>query len=66
MNHVVKTFYNNTSVAIIVFSVDSTESLKSVEKYLQDVQQFCPEDTIKILVASKCDKKERHFKKEDI
>ena len=50
-----RNFYAGTDCAVILYAIDSMQSFKSVVQYIQNVQDFCSPNCIKVLVGNKCD-----------
>ena len=50
-----RNYYAGSAVVLIVYSVDSPGSFKSVENYYNTVKQLCSDDTIIAIVGNKCD-----------
>ena len=50
-----KNFFAGAHLVIIVYAVDSPNSFKSVEAHLNNVENYCKKDVIKIMVGNKCD-----------
>ena len=55
MRNIMKTFYNGAAAVIIVYSVTSPTSFKSVEQHLEVIDQYCSKDVFKVVVGNKCD-----------
>ena len=51
---------------IIVFSVDSPASFKSIDTYINNIDEFCSKDVITIIAGNKCDLDERHITYDDM
>ena len=58
----VRNFYNGAKVALIVFSVDSQESFKDVDRFVESVNVNCGQECIKILLANKFDRREYNMR----
>ncbi|KAE9972985.1 hypothetical protein BLS_003808 [Venturia inaequalis] len=57
--------YDNTHAIMLCFSVDSADSLENIEtKWKQEIEENCPGVKL-VLVALKCDLRERHAEDED-
>ena len=48
-------FLHGAHAIIIVYSIDSPNSFKSVSNYVDTVDKLCPASTIKVIVGNKCD-----------
>ena len=55
MRNVMKTFYQNAAAVIIVYSVTSLNSFKSVSEHLDTVNSLCPPSCFKVIVGNKAD-----------
>ena len=51
---------------IIVFSVDSPASFKSIDTHMNNIDNYCSKDVIKIIAGNKCDLDERHITWDDM
>ncbi|KAF2433006.1 GTP-binding protein RHO3 [Tothia fuscella] len=57
--------YDNTHAIMLCFSVDSADSLENIEtKWKSEIEENCPGVKL-VLVALKCDLRERHQDEED-
>ena len=48
-------YYRDAAAAICVFDVTSKQSLDDAEKWIEDLRQYAPPDTIIALAGNKCD-----------
>ena len=60
----ITSFYNNSSLAILVYSIDNKESFNHIEKWLNDARTNNPNGKI-ILVGNKSDLEERRVVSKD-
>jgi small GTP-binding protein len=51
----IKTFFNNSSLAIIVYAVDNSKSFKSIEEWIRQCKTLCSPDTKFFLIGNKND-----------
>jgi small GTP-binding protein len=51
----IKTFFNNSSLAIIVYAVDNQKSFKSIEEWIRQCKTLCSPDTKFFLIGNKND-----------
>ena len=51
----IKTFFINSSLAIIVYAVDNKKSFKSVEEWIRQCKSLCSPDTKFFLIGNKSD-----------
>ena len=51
----IKTFFNNSSLAIIVYAVDNEKSFKSIEEWIRQCKTLCSPDTKFFLIGNKND-----------
>jgi len=51
----IKTFFNNSSLAIIVYSVDSKKSFLSIEEWIRQCRTLCSPDIRLFLIGNKND-----------
>lgn len=63
----IKSFFNNSSLAIIVYAVDNRKSFSSIEEWIRQCRNLCAPDTILFLIANKndVDDSEREIKSEE-
>ena len=40
---------------MIIYAINSRESYKSIDSFVDSVNEICPADTIKVIVGNKCD-----------
>ena len=60
-------FFHGADAMIIVYSIDSPSSFKSVSNYVEAMERICSSNTIKVFVANKCDlDNKRRVKMEDL
>eukprot|EP01084_Bolivina_argentea_P007071 13312_1 len=52
----IRTYYRNTHVIMIVYDVTDKLSFDSVDGYLRDIEIYAPKNAIKMLVGNKADK----------
>ena len=50
-----RNYYAGSNAVIIVYSVDSHNSFKSVDDYYNTVKSLCTADTVIAIVGNKCD-----------
>ena len=50
-----KNFFYGAHAVIIVYALDSPSSFKSIENHLNNIDNYCKPDVIKILVGNKSD-----------
>ena len=50
-----KNFFAGAHLVIIVYSVVSPSSFKSIESHMHNIDQYCRKDVIKLLAGNKCD-----------
>ena len=50
-----RNYYSGSAVVLIVYSVDSPASFRSVDNYFMSVEQLCANDCIVAIVGNKCD-----------
>ena len=50
-----KNFFSGSHLVIVVYSVDSPSSFKSIDNHMHSIDQYCKEDVIKVIVGNKCD-----------
>ena len=55
MKNLTQNHYNGSHAVIIVYAIDSIQSIKSVEQLSFDVDQLCDKGVLKFLVGNKCD-----------
>ena len=53
---VMKTVYRNTRALLYVFDITSRASFDSLARWNGEIDQICPENTLKVLVANKMDR----------
>ena len=51
----IKTFFNNSSLAIIVYAIDNKKSFNSIEEWIRQFKTFCSPDTKFFLIGNKND-----------
>ena len=51
----IKTFFNNSSLAIIVYAIDNKKSFNSIEEWIRQCRTLCSPDTKFFLIANKND-----------
>jgi small GTP-binding protein len=51
----IKTFFNNSSLAIIVYAIDSRKSFDSIEEWIRQCKTLCSPDTKFFLIGNKSD-----------
>ena len=51
----IKTFFNNSSLAIIVYAIDNKKSFDSIEEWIRQCKTLCSPDTKFFLIANKND-----------
>ena len=51
----IKTFFNNSSLAIIVYAIDSKKSFDSIEEWIRQCKTLCSPDTKFFLIGNKSD-----------
>ena len=51
----IKTFFNNSSLAIIVYAIDNKKSFNSIEEWIRQCKMLCSPDTKFFLIANKND-----------
>ena len=62
----ISNFYRNSSLAVLVYSIDSKESFNHVENWLNDLRSQANEDVRVILIGNKADlESERKVSKEE-
>ena len=56
MQALARNFYAGSHAVIVVYSVDSPMSFKSVDQHMNNISQYCnDENVLKFLVGNKCD-----------
>ena len=61
----IKSFYRNSALAIVVYSIDSNESFKHLEEWINDIKRESNPDVKIVLIGNKADKEqEREVQKE--
>ena len=59
--------YQGAHAVILMYSIDSVQSLKSIDEHCVNVETHCSDQTIKFLVGNKCDlENDRHNFWEDL
>jgi small GTP-binding protein len=53
---IIHTYYKNSNVALIVFDVTCIKSFESITKWIKDVEMYCSQNVVKIIVGNKVDK----------
>ena len=61
-----RTFFQGAHCVIITFAVDSPKTFNSVQTHLDNINQNCDEDVLKVLVGNKCDLEDRYISFDDI
>ena len=61
-----RTFFQGAHCVIITFAVDRPESFRSVQNHLDNINLYCGENVLKVLVGNKCDLEERYISYDDI
>ena len=51
----IKTFFNNSSLAIIVYAIDNKKSFNSIEEWIRQCKTLCSPDTKFFLIGNKSD-----------
>ena len=51
----IKTFFNNSSLAIIVYAIDNKKSFSSIEEWIRQCKTLCSPDTKFFLIGNKND-----------
>ena len=51
----IKTFFNNSSLAIIVYAIDNRKSFNSIEEWIRQCKTLCSPDTKFFLIGNKND-----------
>ena len=51
----IKTFFNNSSLAIIVYAIDNRKSFDSIEEWVRQCRALCSPDTKFFLIGNKSD-----------
>ena len=51
----IKTFFNNSSLAIIVYAIDNRKSFDSIEEWIRQCKTLCSPDTKFFLIGNKSD-----------
>ena len=54
----IKSFFNNSSLAIIVYAVDNRKSFNSIEEWIRQCRSLCAPDTRFFLIGNKNDVEE--------
>ena len=53
---IARNFYSGSHAVIVVYSVDSPNTFKSVDFHMNNINQYCNDDNVlKFLVGNKCD-----------
>ena len=39
----------------MIYDVSRRDTFENLEKWISQIEQNCPEDTVKVLIGSKCD-----------
>jgi small GTP-binding protein len=55
-NSIIKSYYRNMTVAILVFDLSNKESIYNIQNWLNSINTYCHKDIIIHLVGNKCDK----------
>tara|TARA_B110001469_G_C9639807_1_gene321549 strand:- start:1870 stop:2487 length:618 start_codon:yes stop_codon:yes gene_type:complete len=55
-NSIIKSYYRNMTVAIVVFDLSNKESIFNIQTWLNSINMYCHKDIIIYLVGNKCDK----------
>ena len=55
-NSIIKSYYRNMTVAILVFDLSNKESIFNIQDWLNSINMYCHKDIIIYLVGNKCDK----------
>ena len=50
-----KSCYNNADAVLIIYAIDNRDTYKSIDNYVESVDEICPKNTIKVIVGNKCD-----------
>jgi Ras-related protein Rab-1A len=53
---ITSSYYKGCNSIIIVFSLLDLDSFEHVKTWLDEIEQFCKKDCLKVLVGNKCDK----------
>ena len=61
-----RNFFSGAHCVIIVFSVDSPASFKSIDTHMNNIDNYCSKDVIKIIAGNKCDLDERYITLDDM
>eukprot|EP01121_Diplochlamys_sp_Union-15-3_P002625 TRINITY_DN12354_c0_g1_i1.p1 TRINITY_DN12354_c0_g1~~TRINITY_DN12354_c0_g1_i1.p1 ORF type:complete len:202 (+),score=27.96 TRINITY_DN12354_c0_g1_i1:60-665(+) len=59
------TFYRKANAILIVFDLTNVESFNNVSKWIQNIDKFSEDSSLKILVGNKADSSSRRVKQED-
>ena len=51
----IKSFFNNTSLAIIVYAIDETDSFNSIDEWIRQCKTSCSPETKFFLIGNKVD-----------
>jgi Ras-related protein Rab-1A len=55
-NTITTAYYRGADAILLVFDMCSQESFSHLKNWLEEVVRYCPEGTLKVVVANKCDK----------
>ena len=64
--NLVPMYFRNAQIAFVVFDVTNPKSARSVESWIDSVNQSCDPSTIVILVANKCDITSRKIDSDEV
>ncbi len=57
---IVATYYRAAQAVMLVYDVNKPESFESLERWVRDVREHAPHNTLMIVVGNKCDSKGAH------
>ena len=55
-NSIIRSYYRNMTVAILVFDLSNKESIHNIQNWLNNINNYCNKDIIIYLIGNKCDK----------
>jgi len=52
---ITSSYYRNAHAVMIVYDVGAYSSFQSIDQWLRDIEQFCPESVCRQMIGNKCD-----------
>lgn len=61
----IRTYFNNSTCALIVYDITNKDSFNNISIWVEDINRYCSNNCIKLLISNKDDLNDRKVKKDE-